>query len=316
MDHLTMTHGLALSNLPVFIAQEYGLYRQAGVEVTLLRPSRAPDVVNFLRQGEAAMASCAFTSLMPLYEEGRSIRIVAGAGVLGLFVLGQAQVGGWDDLRGRQAATLRMDPLEILLYESLTAHGVPYESLQVRYLSNPRELSQAFTEREVEVVTHVEPYATQLIRDHGAKILSNGTDRWGASYPDCVIAARVELLQERPEVVKAVLRALLRAQAAIEHDLAAACEAVAGRYYPASAGDLLQAAASMPPGVDIRDQGEVILGRGAAMAALGYVRKLPDEGFLDFSLLEEVVREERDLWASLRVRAADPEDGAQPPREA
>jgi NitT/TauT family transport system substrate-binding protein len=313
MEHLTMTHGLALSNLPVFIAQEYGLYRKNGLEVQLLRPMGAADVVNFLRRGEAEMASCAFTSLMPLYEESQSIRIVAGAGVLGLFVLAQPDIGDWDDLRGRRAATLPMDPLEILLYESLVTRGVPYDSLARDYLSSPQELTRAFAEHEADVVTHVEPFAGQLVRNYGAKILTDGTDIWGPRYPDCVIAARVELLRERPRVVKAVLRALLQAQAAIERDLESACRAVMGRYYAASEHDLLQAAASMPPGVDIRDQREVILARGNAMAALGYVTRPADERFVDFSLLDELIQEERTLWETLRVRAPKQDGSAELP---
>lgn len=305
MEHLTLTHGFALSNLPVFIAEEYGLFRDEGLEVRFLAPRSVADGKRFLQTGQADMASYAFTSLMQVYDEGADIRIIAGAGILGLIVLGQAEIGDWEDARGKRAATVQGDPLEILLYECLTTRGVDYESLQVQYPSTIQELNQVFVQGEVEVVTQVEPYASQLVRDHAARILSDGTDPWGPRYPDCVIAAQGQLLQNRPAAVRATLRALLRAQASIEQDLAGACRAVAGKYFDASEEELVQAAPSMPACVDIRDQEKVILDRGRALAALGYVQQPPDSGFLDFRLLEQVIKEQHDLWLGLEVRCVE-----------
>jgi NitT/TauT family transport system substrate-binding protein len=303
MERLRMTHGYALSNLPVFIAQEYDFFRAENLDVQFLPPGSVAEGKRLLGTGQVDMASFAFTSLMQVYDQCADIRIIAGAGILGLAVLGQAEIQHWKDAAGKGAATLRGDPLEILLYESLVENGVDYNDLDVQYPSALQDLTDLFAQKRVQIVTHVEPYASKLVRDHKARILSDGTDIWGPRYPDCVIAARDQLLEERPDAATAVLRALLRAQATIERDLAGACHAVAGRYFQASGEELLQAAPSMPPGVDIRDQDEVILGRGKAMAELGYVRQPPDSELLDFGLLEQVIEEEHDLWLQLRVRS-------------
>jgi NitT/TauT family transport system substrate-binding protein len=308
MERLTMTHGLALSNLPVFIAQEYGLFREENLEVQFLPPASVADGKRFLRTGQADMASYAFTSLMQLYDQGADIRIIAGAGILGLIVLGQADIKDWEDARGKRAATVQADPLEILLYECLTSRGVDYESLAIQYPSTVQSLSELFANRQVELVTHVEPYASQLVSDHAAKVLSDGTDLWGPRYPDCVIAAQFAVLEDRPDAVRGVLRALLKAQFAIEQGLDQACRAVAGKYFRASERELTQAAPSMPPGVDIRDQDHVILARGEAMAALGYVQRPPDSGMLDFRLLTQVIADERDVWLRLEGRPDDREN--------
>lgn len=305
MRALTLTHGLALSNLPVFVAHERGFFSEAGVDVRLLPPRSASELLSFLRSGRAQAASCAFTSLMPLYEETAQVRIVGGAGALGLYVLARPEIHDWQALRGARAATVAADPLEILLYECLDAHGIPYRSLSVSHLDEPRALTRAFLEGRVDVVTQVEPFAGELVAAAGARVLSDGRELWGPRYPDCVLAARTEVLREGPQAVKALLRALLRAQAAIEAEPEAALRLVEGRYFRGSPQDLRRAAASMPPAIDIRDQVGVILGRGRAMVALGYLERPPERALLDLSLLEEVIGEEGALWSRLRMRAEE-----------
>jgi NitT/TauT family transport system substrate-binding protein len=310
MRRLSITHGLALSNLPVFVAKEHGLFAREGLGVETLSPRSVDELSGFLAAGAAEVASCAFTTIMALQDEGVPLVIIGGAGVLGLAVLAQPHIAAWGDLKGRRIGTLRRDALEILLYEGVVANGLSYGGLQVEYCAKPSELSESFTSHRYDAVTHLEPYATQLRTRDGARVLTDGRDLWGCKYPDCVIAARQETLERSRTSLEAFLRALLRAQAAIETDFTAACRDVVGKYFSTPFETILAAASSMPPGVDIRDQTKVILGRAAAMQALGYLRKAPSEDLFEFSPLESVIVEEHKLWAGLRIRSEGLDPGA------
>lgn len=66
---------------------------------------------------------------------------------------------------------------------------------------------------------------------------------------------------------------------------------------------LLAAAQAQPPGVDIRDMRDFMYGRAESMKALSYINKDPDEGFVNFSLLEEVIKESPELWQKVKVHS-------------
>lgn len=103
---------------------------------------------------------------------------------------------------------------------------------------------------------------------------------------------------------------MLRAQRAIETDLEASVDKAIGTYYKAERSDILAAARSQPPGVDIRDRIEFMTRRFNDLENLNYVPKNSNfEGLLDFSYLENVIRNNPDLHQSLRFKAEAGDEG-------
>ena len=123
-------------------------------------------------------------------------------------------------------------------------------------------------------------------------------------YSDCVLAARVPLIEKNPAAVKAVIKALFVAQSQAETDKTAALKDTVGKYYKTSMEAAVDASNKQPLVVDQRDQTQFIIDRGASMQELGYVKKMPDKGAFDWSLLEAVIAENKPLYDGLKLKSA------------
>jgi NitT/TauT family transport system substrate-binding protein len=136
------------------------------------------------------------------------------------------------------------------------------------------------------------------------KISSTNTDLCGKGYPDCVLMARKELIGKEPDVAKGVIRTFLEAQYEIETNFEGAAKLTIGKYYKTDMTSLLAAGKAQPPGVDIRNQRDFMYNRAQSMRELNYISKDPDKDFVDFSLLEAVIKENPELWERLKVRSS------------
>jgi NMT1-like family len=110
-----------------------------------------------------------------------------------------------------------MDSLEVMAYDWLGANGIGFDEITVRYMGSTPEAVEAFKAGAIDWICTVEPYVTALARDvSGAHVLSNGRDIYGAGYTDCVLTAQRTILERDPSAVKAVIKALMKAQHAFE----------------------------------------------------------------------------------------------------
>ena len=67
--------------------------------------------------------------------------------------------------------------------------------------------------------------------------------------------------------------------------------------------NLLGAGKAQPPGVDIRNHREFMYSLAQSMKELNYISKDPDKEFINFTLLEAVIKENPELWERLKVRS-------------
>ena len=86
----------------------------------------------------------------------------------------------------------------------------------------------------------------------GSKILTDGLDLYGKGYSDCVLAARIPLLEENPDAVKAIIKAMMKAQLQSEQDVASALADTVGKYFKTTLEVLPIAQSSQPVMIDQR----------------------------------------------------------------
>lgn len=284
-----LTHGFALSNLPLFVAKEFGCFREEGIESIVPELGQFSDTVDLLRSGGADAGTCAFTSALTLCESENPVYVVAGSGVMGIAQVAAPEIRDWQDLTGRRVGTFRNDPLEVMLHDYLKAKRV--DGVEIIYFENMPLLLDAFHNGEVDACSSVEPYASQLVGG-GATLLGDGKEIWGPVYPDTVLVASASILKKDPDIVVAIIRAMLRAEQMIALDPEATTAAVAGRYYSCSPEELLNCMGLQPPRVDIRDLTGVVMERVDSMIELGHLSAAPSvEDVFDFSFLETALKE-------------------------
>lgn len=299
------THGAGLCNLGIFIAKERQLAQDEGVELEFVVTPTNTDIVTLFGVGAVDISMIPYSNFLSLVDAGAPVKIVAGGGVNGCLVVARDGIRSAADMRGKTLGTFQADTLEVLPYDWLKKAGLSFRDVKVRYFNTSPEMAQAFVGGAVDAICAVEPYASQTVAARkGASVLSDGTDVYGPQYADCVLAVRTPLLHKQPEVVRAVVRALFKAQQQIEADPAGALGQTVGKYYKTSMEAATAAARRQPVMTDQRNQTDFILARAQSMKEMGYIRKLPGAEIFDWAPLQAVVAADRAMFDGLKLKSA------------
>ncbi|WP_428029416.1 ABC transporter substrate-binding protein [Ancylobacter sp.] len=299
------THGSGFCNMGIFLAKERELTKADGVELEFVITPSNTEITTMFGAGLVDMSMIPYSNFMTLYDAGAPVKIVAGGGVEGCIIVAKEGITSAADLKGKTFGTFQADTLEVLPYDYLKKAGLSFNDVQIKYLDTSPELAQAFLAGALDAICHIEPYASQCVMGRkGATVLSNGTDVYGKGYSDCVLAVRTPLLESNPEAVKAVIKALFVAQSQAETNKEAALKDTVGKYYKTSMEAAKDASSKQPIVVDQRNQTQFIIDRGQSMMELGYVKKQPDQGAFDWSLMETVIAANKPLYDSLKLKSA------------
>ncbi|MBE9079187.1 ABC transporter substrate-binding protein [Romeria aff. gracilis LEGE 07310] len=300
---IKFSHGTGLCNMPLFYSAEKQLFEKYGFKGSAALTPLASDIAAQLATGQVEMSVIPFTNAIAAYTQGASFQIVAGSGIEGLILVAKPEITSFEQLRGKKIATFQADTLDVVVYDYLKNAGMTYDDVEMVYFGDSTELLNAYLSGQVDAVSHIEPYATKAQTETDGNVLGDGTDIYGQGYPDCVLAARNELIEQEPDVVKDVIRTFFEAEYEIENNFEEAAETTVGKYYKTDLESVLAAAQAQPPGVDIRDKREFMYSRAESMKELNYINSSPDENFVNFDLLNEVIEESPELWERVDVKA-------------
>ncbi|WP_199254240.1 ABC transporter substrate-binding protein [Mycolicibacterium mengxianglii] len=269
-DRLVLTHGCSLSNLPLFVAVGEGLFADEGLRVEAPYFCDISSTAELLASGVADLGTAAFTQ--PLIDAFRPDPpvMVAGSGLMGISVLTREPVTDAAALAGQPVGTFRSDPMEVLLHDVLAAAGLRMSDVDLRYFDVLTDAIDAWNAGELAAVSLAEPFAGR-IRAAGGHVLSDGTELWGNPFPDTTLVVSAKFLRERPEQVRAAIRAMLRADQLIQADLPAAVRHAAEFYPGFELEELVAAARRQPARVDIRDMTSAVYARWDSLRSLGLV---------------------------------------------
>lgn len=297
------THGSGLCNLAFFLAKKRELTKADGVTLDFVITPTNADIATLFGAGQVDMSVIPYSNFLTLYDAGAPVKIVAGAGVDGCILIAKEGIKNAADLKGKTLGTFQADTLEVLPYDYLKKAGMSFKDVQVRYFNTSPELAQAFINGGVDAICHIEPYATQCLTSRkGSILLSDGSDVYGKNYSDCVLAVRTPLIEKNPQAVKAVIKAMFLAQSQAESDIDAALRDTVGTYYKTTMEAAKLAASKQPIMIDQRKNTQFILDRGQSMKELGYVKKLAPRGAIDWTLLDQVIAENKALYAGLKLK--------------
>ena len=305
LTRIKATHGGGLCNLGIFLAKERKLAEEDGVDLDFVVTPTTTDVVTLFGAGMVDVSVIPYSNFITLVDAGAPVQIVAGAGVEGCILIGSEGISSPADLKGKTIGTFQADTLEVLPYDYMTSAGMEFADAEIKYFNTSPELAAAFINGAIDAVSHIEPYATQCLQERaGSSILTDGLDLYGAGYSDCVLAARTPLLDENPDAVKAVIKAMMTAQYQSETDTAAALAETQGKYYKTSLEALTLAQSRQPVMIDQRNNTDFFVERSVSMQKMGYVKNTLPDTAVNWTLLEEVIAENASLYESLELKTA------------
>jgi NitT/TauT family transport system substrate-binding protein len=168
LSHITVGIVASESSAGVYVAQNQGLFRKAGLQVTLKTITGAAAVLPSLLHGSVDVVAAQLTTFIQAQAKGVSqFRILAPGGSLGprvqsILVLPHSPITSPQRLNG---ATVAVDALgginQILAEETLRDYGI--QPAQVHYVAIPyQEMGTALAVHRVNAVYAVEPYITEL----------------------------------------------------------------------------------------------------------------------------------------------------------
>jgi len=298
------THGSGFCNSAFFITHARQLGKEYGLTLEFVNTPTSAEMVTFFGAGMVDVSVLPYTSFIALYDKGAPVKIVGGGGIEGCVIVAQPGLDTPAKLKGKTLGTFQMDTLEVLPYDWLKKNGVAFNEITVRYMGNTPEAVEAFKAGALDFICTIEPYASGLLNDvKGSVMLSNGVDIYGPRYTDCVLAARTSLIEQNPEDLKALIKAMLKAQLLFEQQREEILGELVGAYYKTSLENARVGAQKQPPCVDQRAQTDFILGRVESIIEMGYIKNKPGRDAIDWTFLEQAIKEVPEVYSQLKYKA-------------
>ena len=305
----------------MFFAHIQKYFPEEGITSKPVWTPHPSDAITMLDNGKLQFVHGPFTAAVQGAAKGAKIKIIAGSGNHGLWVLAQPhlKIKSIEDLKaykgkGLKVGSQRMNTLELTFYGLISDAGMTYKDFDMKFAFDHFSMMAAFENKEVDVITHVEPYATMLEKK-GAVRIGDSTQTWGEGSPDCVVSVKEEFLAKHPQTVKRYLRAILRADRFIKSDMEKAAEIVySGGFYKVDKESYKAALPRQLPGVDLRKGVKGMNKAIGHLVELGYMKAAPKD-LLDLSLLEEVIKEQEATGEEKKPEPADEEKKAEPADE-
>jgi NitT/TauT family transport system substrate-binding protein len=163
-------------------------------------------------------------------SDGEALRIVSGSTSGGAYFVVTPEITAPDQLAGTTVASPSLgNTQDVALRAWLADEGFETRpdgggDLTILAQSNSTTL-ESFVAGKIDGAWVPEPWATRLILEGGGHVLVDERDLWPATNGEYVtthVIARTEFLEERPDLVKAVIAGLIDAIGAIEADPSAA----------------------------------------------------------------------------------------------
>jgi NitT/TauT family transport system substrate-binding protein len=295
-DVINVGHLVGICMSPLFFAHAAGYFKDEGLNVQLKFMPNPGDAITALVSNAMDIIHNPFTNAYVAAAQGAPLRIIAGSGAGGLFIIAQKEVGIGSMAalaaakgKGLKIGTMRFNTFELTLYRALQQNNLAYSDYNIVWFNDTLSMASAFEAKAVDVVTHVEPFATRLVDKLGGVPLASNLDVWGPHGPDCVTKTSLRFLQSHPEALRRYVKAILRADAAIKADMPKAVEMLdAGKYYRVDKATLTAALPRQKPQVDITQGGakgmEIAI---ADMVKLGYLKSEPQ--IIDTTILKQAM---------------------------
>jgi ABC-type nitrate/sulfonate/bicarbonate transport system substrate-binding protein len=277
-------HLVALDMAPLFVAKESGCFETAGLDVETVFFANPGDNNAALAGGAIDFSTNPFTLPFFAANSGVPIRVVAAAGGWGVIeVIAQKATGlaSIADIKGYIAAgkpklkiaTLQGDTLELILTRALAKDGIDPAATEFVYFNDLLAMVEAFRSGQVDILSHIKPYTTEMVTQKGAKVLTTDAQTWTLYSPNTVVSVLDKTLTGRPEVVKAYLEGLVCGAKIINSDPKKAVDILSkGNYFRVKPEVLLAAFTSAPAPISFVPDVASIQGVVDDLTRLGYVK--------------------------------------------
>ena len=201
-------------NLLIVIADTYGFFSQEGLDVSLKEyPSGKRSLNEGLFAGEVDFATPADVPIVFSSFERNDFSVVTNIGhsydVSKIVARSDKGISNPSDLEGKKIATQKESSVHFFLNLFLLKHNIPQKNIQISY-KQPEELPSALADGQIDAFSMREPFVGQARDLLGDKIII--FEEPGLYQKTYSLVAFNKFIEENPQIIKKVLRALVKAE--------------------------------------------------------------------------------------------------------
>ena len=239
-DEVTIGYFANVTHAPALIADGTGLFgerlAEAGATVTTQSFRAGPEALQAVLAGSVDVAYIGPNPTVTAYLQsgGEAARVIAGSTSGGAALVVREGIESAEDLRGARLASPQLgNTQDIALRHWLDTQGLTADADgggDVHVLPQPNSAAvQSFQAGEIDGAWVPEPFVARLV-GAGGVVLVDERDLWpDGLFVTTNVLANPEFVEERPDLVRAVLDAHLDAIAVTDDDPEAARAAVAAQ---------------------------------------------------------------------------------------
>ena len=255
---VTVGHLVALDMAPLFVGVESGCFEEQGLAVDLRFFANPGDNNAALAGGSLDFSINPSTLPFFAANSGEPFRVIAAAGGWGVIQVvadKELNLNSMTDLKehvesgGRKPsiAVLQGDTLELIVITELERVGLSTEDVRFVYFNDLLAMVQAFRSDNVDMLSHIKPYTSEMVADGRATVVTDNAIAWAPKAPNTVVSVLESTLKERPEVVESFLKGMKCAAKIINEDVDKALALLEGKnYYRVPDKSLREAFTSAP----------------------------------------------------------------------
>lgn len=293
-----------LTHAPALVGLAQGFFQEE-LDNVVLRPARfnaGPDAITAMFTGAVDLTFIGPNPAINGFAQsnGEALRIVSGVTSGGAALVVRPGLSTPQDLMGRRLATPQLgNTQDVALRAWLLDQGLSVDIQgggQVAIVPQDNaQILQVFVTGDIDGAWVPEPWATRLVLEAGGEVLVDERDLWpDGQFVTTHLIVRAEFLQRHPDVVRALLRGLVRSIDFIEAEsetaraiVSAEIERIAGTTLSAEVVEGAWAALTFtvdPIASSLRQVAEDAV-------RVGLLSDVDLDGIYDLTLLNEVLAE-------------------------
>jgi NitT/TauT family transport system substrate-binding protein len=237
-----------LTHAPALIGENQGYFKDelGKTKLTTQVFNAGPDEVEALFAGALDAAYIGPSPTINAYGQsnGDAIRIIAGAASGGAQLVVRDGIDKPADLKGTTLASPQLgNTQDVALRTWLSSKGLKNSvegggDVTIAPTKNS-DVADAYDNGDLDGAWLPEPYASQLVLEHGAHVLVNEKDLWpNGEFVTTHLIVRTDFLQQYPGTVAALLRGHVKAVELAQKDEDAAKKAINGGLVTAGGKEL------------------------------------------------------------------------------
>jgi len=296
-------HLVALDMAPLFAAKEAGFFEDEGLDVETIFFANPGDNNGALASGDIQFSINPFTLPFLGDNSGVPMKIISSAGGLSIIqvvmqgtygVASMAELSKYvknTNAPKLKVGALRGDTLDMILYKSFNDNNMNYDNFEMIWFNDLLAMVEAFKSKQIDILSHIKPYTTDLEINYDAKVLTDNSKVWGLGTPNCTVAVLDGYMTKHPKEVEAYLRALYKGFQFIVNEPKKASELLTkGKYYNVSEEVLFFAFKNQPQEVILLPNKEGMMIAINDMIKQGYIKSV-NANVINTNLLLKVIKE-------------------------